>query len=126
MILTCENDYYLAVKSFCKMLHLRCLIVFWICQNYTRFWICLNNSWTWLNMPKYVWICLNLPECLLLYFPIVILCLLEHVVIYFSVYTKLEFIVENSTKLYVILKVIGLWGSFLEETKFDFFYSSWK
>ena len=36
-------------------------------------WICLDNFWTYLNMPKYVWICLNLPEWLLFYFPILIL-----------------------------------------------------
>ena len=32
-----------------------------------RFWICLYNFWTCLNMPKCVWIYLNLTEWLLFY-----------------------------------------------------------
>ena len=46
---------------------------------------------------------------IVLIFPIVIPCLLERVVTYFNVYTKLEVYPE---------------GSFLEETKFEFFYSN--
>ena len=41
----------------------------------------IYNSWTCLNIPKYMWINLNLPEWPL-FFPIVISCLLEHVDIY--------------------------------------------
>ena len=45
-----------------------------------------------LNMPEYakicVWMCLNLPQWLLFYFPIVIPCLLECMVTYFNVYTN--------------------------------------
>ena len=44
--------------------------------------------------------CLNLPEWLLFYFPIVILCLFEYVIIYFNVYTKLEVIVWRNKKLF--------------------------
>ena len=33
---------------------------FWICQVYTGFLMCLNNFC--LNMPKYAWMCLNIPE----------------------------------------------------------------
>ena len=32
-------------------------------------WIFLNNSWIYLNMPKFAWLCLNLPEWLCLAFP---------------------------------------------------------
>ena len=60
---------------------------------------------------------LNLSKWLLFYFPIVIPCLLKCLVTYFNVYTKLG-----------VLQAFyeGLRGCFLEETKFDFFYSSWK
>ena len=47
------------------------------CVTHTRFWICLN-------MPKSVW------KVFVLHFAIVIPCLLEHVVTYFNVYTKLK------------------------------------
>ena len=36
---------------------------FWICQGYTVFRISMNNSWICLNMPDYVYIYLNIPEC---------------------------------------------------------------
>ena len=77
-------------------------------------WIISGHAWIRLNVSKYVWMCLNLPYWFLFYFPIVIPCLLEHVVSYFHVYTKLEAIVWR------------IWGFFLEEAKFDFFYSNWK
>ena len=85
----------MAVSNFCKMLHRRCLTGSWICldfwfwiyqgSGYARVtqgseyaWICLNNFRICLNMPIHVWMCLNLPEWLLLYFPIIIPCLLAH------------------------------------------------
>ena len=54
----------------------------------------LNNSWIWLNLP----------EWLLFYFPIVIPCLLECMVTYFTVYTNLEVLWGFHE---------GLWGCFL-------------
>ena len=94
---------------------------FWIFQGCTRFWLCLNMPEKFLNIPDYIWICLNMSEyagmCLnaaklvdfVLHFHIVITCLLERVVTYIKGYTK-----------------IGTWSCFLKETKFDFFYGSWK
>ena len=70
--------------------------------------ICLNNFYVCLNMPKYTWICLNLPEWLLFYFIIVMLYLLEYLVTYFNIYTKLQFTIWRNIVY------------FLEETKFDF------
>ena len=72
------------------------------------FWICLNMpDYVWLNVPgymsEYVGICLNMPKSALmafvLYFPIVILCLLEGLLTYFNVYTKLEVLVWMKTRL---------------------------
>ena len=77
-------------------------------------WIIFEHPWICPNMPKYVWVCLNLPKWLLFYFPIVIPCLLEYVVTYFNVFRKLQVIVWRNKRL------------FLEETKFNFFHSSWK
>ena len=52
-------------------------------------------------MPQYAQICLNLPEWLLvLYFLIVIPCLLEDVLTYFNVYTKLEVLVWRKMTLF--------------------------
>ena len=85
---------------------------------YTGFWICLNNFWTCLNMMKYVWMCLNLPEWLLFYFPIVIPCLLERIVTYFNVYTKLEVRVKEYHAVFLkrqnlIFSVVGQSSSFV-------------
>ena len=65
-------------------------------------WLCLTEYvWICLNMPGYAWICLNLPEWLfVLYFPIVIPYLLEGVVIYFNIYTKLEVLVWMKLRLF--------------------------
>ena len=90
-----------AVNNFCKILHRRVLNMprflifnvpgFWICQGYTGFWyawICLNNFWTCMNIFKCAWMCLNLPEWLLLYFPHCNpLPTWTHAVTYFNVYT---------------------------------------
>ena len=40
---------------------------FWICQVYRGFLMYLNNFC--LNMPKYAWMCLNIPEWYLFYSP---------------------------------------------------------
>ena len=60
-------------------------------------------------MSEYTGICVNFPKsarmAFVLYFPIVIPCLLESVVTYFNVYTR---------------------QNFLEDKKLDFFYSSCK
>ena len=71
-----------------------------IWQDYTGFWICLNNSWTCLDKSEYVLMCLNLPEWLLVYFPIVIPYIQECMVIYFNVYAKLEVIVWMIMRLF--------------------------
>ena len=74
----------------------------------TGFWICLNMSdYVWLNMPGYVWM------AFVLYFPIVIPCLLERVLTYFNAYTKLEVLVLRKMMLFLV-----------GDTKIDFFYSS--
>ena len=56
--------------------------------------MCLNNSWINLNLLEYAGICVNMPKpiwmAFVLYFPNVILCLVEQVVTYLSVYTKPE------------------------------------
>ena len=50
-----------------------------------------------LDMSQYARTCVNMPKsaqmAFVLYFSIVILCLLERVVTYFTVYIKLEFLV---------------------------------
>ena len=78
---------------------------FWIWEaseyvgGYTAFWVWLN-FWTCQNMPKYAWMCLNLPDWFLFYFPIVIPCLLKCLVTYFNVYTQLEVIAWRITRLH--------------------------
>ena len=67
---------------------------FWICQGYTGFWICLNISdWIYLDLSEYAAICANMAKsawmAFVLYFPIIIPSLLERVVTFFNVYTKL-------------------------------------
>ena len=113
-------------NCFCKMLHRRCLTGFWTCLG---FWICLlfwisqcseyttvlsmsgfriylniPDSWICLIMARYAAIFVNMPKSawmtFVLHFPIVTPCLLESVITCFDVYC------------------------FLEETKFDFFLSS--
>ena len=80
---------------------------FWICQGYTEFRICLNDSWICLNMPEYTWICLNLPKWLLFNIsPLHSFCTWKHG----SLFERLQ-----ETR-----------GCFLKETKFNFFYGSWK
>ena len=51
--------------------------------------IYLNNFWRSLIVPKYVWICVNIPKCAWMVFVLLFLGLLERVVTNFSVYTKL-------------------------------------
>ena len=72
-------------------------------------------------MSEYAGICVDMPKstwmAFVLFFPIEILCLVEPMVTYFNVYTKLEVIIRSCYETR---------GYFLEETKFDFFYSSWK
>ena len=72
-------------------------------------------------MSEYAGICVDMPKStwmtFVLFFPIEILCLVEPMVTYFNVYTKLEVIIRSYYETR---------GYFLEETKFDFFYSSWK
>ena len=87
---------------------------FWICQGsehvrvtqvseYAR--ICLNMSgWICLDMFEYAGICVNMPKsawiAFVLYFPIVIPCLLEGVNTYFNVFTKLEVLVWMKMRLF--------------------------
>ena len=80
-------------------------------------------------MSEYSQICRNMPECVnmsksnwmafVLHFLIVILCLLEHVVTYFNVYTKLEVIVWwnmrllfEETKLIFTVIAGSIWFNF--------------
>ena len=68
-------------------------------------WICLIMSdWICLDLSKYAVICTNMPKsawvAFVLYFPIVIPCLLERVVTYFNVYTKLEVLVWKKMRLF--------------------------
>ena len=56
-----------------------------------------------MNIPENADICVNMPKsarmAFVLYFPIVIPCLLERVLLYFNVYTKLEvFLKDNFLK----------------------------
>ena len=56
-----------------------------------------------LNILEYaeIWVTVSkLSEWQMFYFPIVITCLLEHMVTYFNVYTKLEVIVWRNIRLY--------------------------
>ena len=76
-------------------------------------WLCLAEyAWICLNIPIYSWICPSALMAFVLYFSIVITCLLERVLIYFKVYTKLEVLVWRKMML------------FLGETKIDIFHSS--
>ena len=67
-------------------------------------------------MPEYADICVNMPKsawmAFVLYFPIVIPRLIERVLTYFNVYTKLELLVFRKMMLFFV------------DTKIDFFYSS--
>ena len=68
-------------------------------------WICLIMfGWICLDMPEYAGICVNMPKsawiAFVLYFPIVIPCLLEGVVTYFNVFTKLEVLVWMKMRLF--------------------------
>ena len=67
-------------------------------------------------MLEYADICVNIPKsartAFVLYFPIVIPCLLERVLTYFNVDIKLEILVLRKMML------------FLVDTNIDFFYSS--
>ena len=68
----------------------------WICLIMSR-WICLDMSeyaGIWVNMPKSAWI------AFVLYFPIVIPCLLKGVNTYFNVFTKLEVLVWMKMRLF--------------------------
>ena len=87
---------------------------FWICQGseYVRVtqgseyaWICLIMSgWICVDMSEYAGICVNMPKSarivFVLYFPIAIPCLLEGVVTYFNVFTKLEVLVWMKMRLF--------------------------
>ena len=61
-------------------------------------------GWIFLDMSEYTGICVNFPKfawmAFVLYFPIVIPCLLESVVSYFNVYTKLEVLVWRKIRLF--------------------------
>ena len=68
-------------------------------------WICLDMSeyaGIWVNMPKSAWI------AFVLYFPIVIPCLLEGMVTYFNVFTKLEVLVWMKMRLKFDLVVVSV------------------
>ena len=54
-----------------------------------------------LNMPEYEEIC-----WFLFYFPIVIACILKHMVTYFNFYTKLEVIAWRNTRLFFLKRQI--------------------
>ena len=68
-------------------------------------------------MLEYADICVNIPKsartAFVLYFPIVIPCLLERVLTYFNAYTKLEVLVLRKMMLFLV-----------GDTKIDFSYSS--
>ena len=68
----------------------------WICLTMSG-WICLYMSelaGIWVNIPKSSWM------VFVLYLPIVIPCLLENVVTYFNIYTKLDVLVWMKIKLF--------------------------
>ena len=68
----------------------------WICLIMSR-WICLDMfeyPGIWVNMPKSAWI------AFVLYFPIVVPCLLEGMVTYFNVLTSLEVLVWIKMRLF--------------------------
>ena len=75
-------------------------------------WIIPECALICLNMREYVRICVNMPKSAwsvsVFHVPIVIPCLIENVVTYFNEVCSLK---EHET---------------VEETKIDFFYSSWK
>ena len=104
-----QGSEYASGYEFARVLNTRLVLNlpgFWICQGYTGFWICLIMSgWICLDMSEYAGICVNMPKsawiAFVLYIPIVIPCLLEGVVTYFNVITKLE--------------VLVWWGCFLGE-----------
>ena len=101
-------------------------IWFWICQDseYVRVtqgseyaWIyCLIMSgWICLDMSEYANICVNVPKsawmAFVLYFPVVIPCLLERVATYFNVFIKLEVLIMKEIQN-VFLKIQNLSFSF--------------
>ena len=96
------------VSEYTKVLNTRLVLNlpgFWICQGHTGFWIYLIMSgWICLGMSEYAAIGVNMPKsawiAFVLYFPIVIPCLLEGVVTYFNVFTKLEVLVWMKMRLF--------------------------
>ena len=78
---------------------------FWIWQRFEYVKDTQGSEYTWicLDMSEYAVICVNMPKSawmdFALYFPIGILCLLEDLVNYFNVYTKLEVLVWMKTRL---------------------------
>ena len=81
-------------------------------------------DYVWL-MPGYVDICVNMPKsarmALALYFPISVPSLLERVLTYFSVYTKLEILALRKNKA-VPLETQKLIFSIVAAILFDFYF----
>ena len=106
-----QGSEYSSGSEFARVLNTRLVLNlpgFWIVrvmQSFEYAWICLIMSgWICLGMSEYAGICTNVPKsawiAFVLYFPIVIPCLLEGVVTYFNVYTKLEVLVWMKTRLF--------------------------
>ena len=133
----CENvfseNYCIAVNNFDKTHYRRCLIGFWICLGFW-FWlyhrseyvnITLDSEYAWI-IPEYAEIGVNVPKSAwMAFFPIVIPCLLEHVCIYFNVYTKLEVSLKNCEAVFLkrqnlIFSVVAgsIWFTFCFKTKY--------
>ena len=119
---TYQSSEYASRSKDARVLNIPRILIclwFWICQGseqtrvlnmlgLTGFWICLNMlDYVWLNMTGYVWICRYMREyaqiCLngfCFIFPYVIPCLLERVLTYFNVCTKLEVFVWRKMMLF--------------------------
>ena len=103
-----QGSEYASGYEFARVLNTRLVLNlpgFWICQGYTGFWICLIMSgWICLDMSEYAGIWVNVPKfawiAFVLYIPIVIPCLLEGVITYFNVFTKLEVLVWMKMRLF--------------------------
>ena len=106
-----QGSEYASSSEFARILNTRLVLNlpgFWIrvrVLNISGLHRVLNMSeYSWLCLAEYAWICLNIPKsawmAFVLYFSIVISCLLEGVVTYFNVYARLEVLVWMKTRLF--------------------------
>ena len=96
-------------------------------------WIIPKYAWLCLNMPEYAGICANISKYVwldfVLHVPFIIPCLLERVRFLISIIITRNGKTESPFLVTMFQRSLwseGTWDYLLKETKFDFFYISWK